>query len=165
MLVSGVQQNDSVHGLFDPGSSLCPWDSPGKSTGAGCHALLQGVFPTQGATPGLLHCRQILYLWAIREAHFLQYHAVNVPFHHGVYVCVCVVKFSKITYFEKNESFNFQVIVDSHPVARNNTEWSHITLVHFLPVVTSCRTISQSGYWCWCSQGSIIPRISHAALV
>ena len=27
----------------------------------GCHALLQGVFPTQGLNPGLLHCRQIIY--------------------------------------------------------------------------------------------------------
>ena len=27
----------------------------------GCHALLQGIFPTQGLSPGLLHCRQILY--------------------------------------------------------------------------------------------------------
>ena len=27
---------------------LCPWDSPGKDTGEGCHALLQGIFPTQG---------------------------------------------------------------------------------------------------------------------
>ena len=24
-----------------PGSFLCPWDSPGKNTGVGCHALLQ----------------------------------------------------------------------------------------------------------------------------
>ena len=24
----------------------CPWDSPGKNTGVGCHALLQGIFPT-----------------------------------------------------------------------------------------------------------------------
>ena len=23
------------------------WDSPGKNTGVGCHALLQGIFPTQ----------------------------------------------------------------------------------------------------------------------
>ena len=28
---------------------LCPWDSPGKNTGVGCHALLQGVFPAQGS--------------------------------------------------------------------------------------------------------------------
>ena len=27
---------------------LCPWDSPGKNTGVGCHALLQGIFPSQG---------------------------------------------------------------------------------------------------------------------
>ena len=25
---------------------LCPWESPGKNTGVGCHALLQGIFPT-----------------------------------------------------------------------------------------------------------------------
>ena len=40
---------------------LCPWDSPGKKTGVGCHALFQGIFPTQGSNPGLLHCRWILY--------------------------------------------------------------------------------------------------------
>ena len=27
----------------------------------GCHALFLGIFQTQGSTPGLLHCRQILY--------------------------------------------------------------------------------------------------------
>ena len=36
-------------------------DSPGKNTGVGCHALLQGIFPTQGSNPGLPYCRQILY--------------------------------------------------------------------------------------------------------
>ena len=36
-------------------SLLCPWDSPGRNTGVGCHSLLQGVFPTQGLNPGLLH--------------------------------------------------------------------------------------------------------------
>ena len=23
---------------------LCPWDSPGKNSGTGCHFLLQGIF-------------------------------------------------------------------------------------------------------------------------
>ena len=52
--------------LFDPmdcsppGSSVHE-DSPGKNTRVGCHALLQGIFPTQGSNPGLLHCRRILY--------------------------------------------------------------------------------------------------------
>ena len=27
-------------------------DSPGKNTGVGCHALLQGIFPNQGSNPG-----------------------------------------------------------------------------------------------------------------
>ena len=30
-------------------------DSPGKNTGVGCHFLLQGIFPTQGWNPSLLH--------------------------------------------------------------------------------------------------------------
>ena len=41
-----------------PTSLLCPWDSPGKNTGMGCHALHQGIFPTQGLNPCLVHCHQ-----------------------------------------------------------------------------------------------------------
>jgi len=36
-------RGSSVHG-----------DSPGKNTGVGCHALLQGIFLTQGSNPHLL---------------------------------------------------------------------------------------------------------------
>ena len=46
-----------------PTSLLCPWDSPGKNTGGGRHALLQGIFPTQGSNPRLLcllRCRRVL---------------------------------------------------------------------------------------------------------
>ena len=51
LTLCGLQPADfSVHG-----------DSPGKNTGGGCHALLQGNFLTQGLNPGLLHHRQILY--------------------------------------------------------------------------------------------------------
>ena len=42
-----------------PGSS--PWNSPGKNTGVACHALLQGIFLTQGSNPGIPHYLQILY--------------------------------------------------------------------------------------------------------
>ena len=46
------------HGL-QPVRLLCPWDSPGKGTGVPCpvypcqghHALLPGIFPTQGSSP------------------------------------------------------------------------------------------------------------------
>ena len=43
-----------------PGSSV-HGDSPGMNTDVGCHALLQGIFPTRGSNPGLPHCRWILY--------------------------------------------------------------------------------------------------------
>ena len=50
-----------LHGL-QPTRLLSPWGFPGKNTGVDCHFLLQGIFPTQELNPGLLHCRQILYL-------------------------------------------------------------------------------------------------------
>ena len=37
------------------------WNSPGQNTEVGRLSLLQGIFPTQGSNPDLLHCRQILY--------------------------------------------------------------------------------------------------------
>ena len=48
------------HGL-QPTRLLCLQNSPGKTTVVSCHFLLQGIFPTQGSNPGLLHCRRILY--------------------------------------------------------------------------------------------------------
>jgi len=42
-----------------PTRVLCPWDSPGKNTGVGCHALLQGIFLTQGSNP----CLSCLLHW------------------------------------------------------------------------------------------------------
>ena len=53
-----------------PGSSVHR-DSPDKNTGVGGHALLQGIFPTQGSKPGLPHCRQILY--QLSKNHFSVY--------------------------------------------------------------------------------------------
>ena len=49
-----------------PGSSV-HGDFLGKDTEAGCHFLLQGIFPTQGSNAPLLcllHFRQTLYHWA-----------------------------------------------------------------------------------------------------
>ena len=43
---------------FETPLDFTPWpprprDSPGKNTGGGCHALLQGIFPTRGSKPSL----------------------------------------------------------------------------------------------------------------
>ena len=52
----------SVYGIFS-----------GKNTRVGCHFLLQGIFPTEGSNPHLLHCRRILYHWAHLYAATLQF--------------------------------------------------------------------------------------------
>ena len=54
---------------LSPTRLLCPWNFPGKHTAVGCHFLLQGIFPTQGSNPGLLHCRQILYHLSHQESY------------------------------------------------------------------------------------------------
>ena len=51
---SVVSDSLRPHGLYSP------WNSPGQNTGLGSLSLLQGIFPTQGSNPGLLHCRRIL---------------------------------------------------------------------------------------------------------
>ena len=51
---SVVSDSLQLHGLYSP------WNSPGQNTRLGSLSLLQGIFPTQGLNPGLLHFRQIL---------------------------------------------------------------------------------------------------------
>ena len=50
---------------------LCLWNFSGINTGVGFHFLLQGIFSTQGLNPGLLHCRQILYLLSHQASQIL----------------------------------------------------------------------------------------------
>ena len=52
---SVVSDSLRPHGLYSP------WNSPGQNTGLGRLSLLQGIFPTEGLSPGLPHCRQIPY--------------------------------------------------------------------------------------------------------
>ena len=47
--------------LFATPPTYSPWNSPGQNTGVDNYSLIQGIFPTQGSNPGLLHCRWILY--------------------------------------------------------------------------------------------------------
>ena len=57
---------------------LCPWNSPGKNTGVGCHGLLQSIFPTQGSNPCLLH----LLHWQMSSlplAWFIYHHLGSSP--------------------------------------------------------------------------------------
>ena len=55
------ESHSVVSDSFWPHGLYSPWNSPGQNTGVGSLSLLQGIFPTQGSNPGLLHCGQILY--------------------------------------------------------------------------------------------------------
>ena len=46
---------------LQPYGLYIPWNFPGQSTGVGSLSLLQGIFLTQGLSPGLPHCRPILH--------------------------------------------------------------------------------------------------------
>ena len=58
------QSGSSVHGDF-----------PGKNIAVGCHALLQGILPTQRSNPSLLHCRRILYCLSHQGSHSQSHYA------------------------------------------------------------------------------------------
>ena len=69
-------------------------DSPGKNTGVGCNALLQGIFPTQGLNPSLPHCRCILYC--------LNHQGSHLYFSEGVFLIHEIISFFKFyEYFNR----------------------------------------------------------------
>ena len=58
-----IQSCPTLCSLMDcslPGSTI-HGNFPGRTSGVGCHFLLQGIFPTQGSNPGFPHYRQMLY--------------------------------------------------------------------------------------------------------
>ena len=48
----GIQSCPTLCDPVEPTRLLCPWDSPGKNTGVGCHFLLQGIIPSPDIEPG-----------------------------------------------------------------------------------------------------------------
>ena len=51
--------------ILQPARFLCPWDSPEKNTRVRCHALFQGIFPTQG--------------WKLHRSCLLHWQAGSLP--------------------------------------------------------------------------------------
>ena len=54
MHAESLQSRPTLHPM-DYSPPEFKWDFPGKNTGVGCHALLQGIFLTQGSNPSLFH--------------------------------------------------------------------------------------------------------------
>ena len=59
--ISQSESHSVMSNSLQPHGLYSPWNSPGQNTVMGSLSLLQGIFPTQGLKPGLLHCRRILY--------------------------------------------------------------------------------------------------------
>ena len=104
------------HGLC---SLLCPWNSPGKNTGAGCHAFLQRIFLTQGLKLSLLHWEvgSLLLVIAGLKDYFI---GIPIKSHHQPGLLEC--KSSK----SRNTSSNKQ----NWPWS---TEWSRAKANRVLP--------------------------------
>ena len=65
---NSVMSNSLWHRGLEPTRLLCPWNSPGKNTGVGCHFLFQGIFLTQG--------------WNLRLLWLLHWQANSLPLSH-----------------------------------------------------------------------------------
>ena len=81
---------------LQPTRLLCLWDFPGKISGVSCHALLQGIFLTQGLNPHLLCllcCRWILHPLSDRGSPHTHAHAHT---HAGFYIFFSITDYYKI---------------------------------------------------------------------
>ena len=82
------------HGLYSP------WNSPGRHTGAVILSLLQGIFPTQGLSSGLLNCRRILNQLILIVS-------VSACVCACVRVCVCVCVCKCLSFLHRFSGNNF----------------------------------------------------------
>ena len=100
------------HGLYSP------WNSPGQKSGVGSLSLLQGIFPTQGSNPGLLHCRRFFTSWATREELKL-IQSFEWKFGNNLTkLCICTLT----QHFHSQE-----VIMDhTHPKHANSYLWDYV---------------------------------------
>ena len=60
-ILSECESHSVVSNSLWPHGLYSPWNFLGQNTVVGSLSLLQGIFPTQGSNPGLLHCKRILY--------------------------------------------------------------------------------------------------------
>ena len=82
--VQSHQSQKWISDTYNTSMLLPPWDSPDKSTGVGCHFLLQGIFLTRDWTQVSHIPGRRFNLWATREAprvHITTYVSQNAANH------------------------------------------------------------------------------------
>ena len=75
-----------------PARLLCPWDSPGETTGVCCHFLLQRIFPAKGWNSSLISCiaSGFFTCWATWEVIEGNQKLIDCQ-------CLCILKFLIMT--------------------------------------------------------------------
>ena len=121
------------HGL-QPTRLLCPWDSPGKNTGVGCHFLLQRIFPTQGMNPDLLHYRQILYHLSHQGSQYHLKECSNTFFFIRLPRCFAIRHSRRYWFLDIHEWLSFTM--------KNVCHWSLISRVFLLTSAQKCRRLA-----------------------
>ena len=116
------------HGLL-PLRLLCPWDSPGKTTGVGCHALLQGIFPIQGSNPG-----------PTLQVDSLQTEPPGKPNRVAIALFIFFTVFLKLSGFNFFRAFNF-----SQQNRAGNTELPYTPCFHTHTASPTINFMDQSG--------------------
>ena len=126
---------------LQPTRLLYPWDSPGKNTGVGCCALLQGIFPTQGSNPHLLYFLhwQAGYLLAssgkpIFIPMYMQNRSKNLKknsvYSHQSYIVLSLISFHSILLdFIKKKNKKTK----KNPSLYLQLNWFHHALVSYKP--------------------------------
>ena len=133
---------------LQPARLICPWDSPGKNTGVGCHALLQVIFLTQGSNPHLLY----LLHWQADIAWVVK--ITNLQLTQGEETTVVGFTFHFLSHCTSPRNWNHSQLqgsskaprkVSIQPVQRRDFTWS-LTLIfeqHFNVIQISISLLPQ----------------------
>ena len=137
------------HGL-QPASLLCPWGSPGKNTGVGCHFLLPWIFPTQGSNSCLLYWlagslplsylgspQSLVWIWAKLCLHL-------VTDIYKAFLCTAWI-------FSRWNSLD--VLLSSWNLVFDGAGW--VSWTKFCQAALGAKTKFNVKWWCW----SLLPRI------
>ena len=114
---------------LQPSRLLRPWDFPGKNTGMGCHFLLQGIFPTQGLNPGLLHCRQTLHHLSHQEAKLMLVNDSLVYFASFIYSSIIASTLYSHLFFLSLSFFFFFLSIPLFIPTGNQSFYKHLIYI------------------------------------
>ena len=108
LVTSIVSDSLWTYGL-EPIRLLCPWDSPGKNTGVGCHALFQGIFLTQGSNSHL----SCLLHWQVGSLLLAPPGKPHLFIYFGVRFEIQIFKLPHLTYLTRHIWTRAQILIFS----------------------------------------------------